>query len=202
MTVGRPIEFDPVQALDAATRVFWQRGYEATSLDDLLAEMDLSKSSFYQTFGGKSQLFRKCLESYRDSSVDQLRAVLDQAASGKAFLETIFGNVADGVHDPMGRAGCLLVNTASEFAQRDPQIAALVTKALARTEGLFYAAVCRAQAEGDIPKSADPRSLALYLITSIGGLRGGRQRQSGKNPCRRESHYEQFEIIFYQIWTK
>ena len=134
--------------------------------------MDLSKSSFYQTFGGKSELFQKCLESYRDSSADHVRAMLDQAACGKDFLETIFGSVADGVNEPMGRAGCLLVNTASEFAQRDPQIAALVTKALARTEDLFYAAVCRAQAEGDIPKSADARSLALYLITSIGGLRG------------------------------
>ena len=180
MTVGRPIEFDPVQALDAAMRVFWQRGYKATSLDDLLAAMDLSKSSFYQTFGCKSELFQKCLESYRDSSVDHLRTMLDQAASGRAFMETILGNVADRVNDPMGRAGCLLVNTASEFAQRDPQIAALVTKALARTEDLFYAAVCRAQSEGDIPKSADARSLALYLVTSIGGLRG--MARAGASP--------------------
>src|SRR5262249_35659990 len=129
MTVGRPIEFDPAQALDAATRVFWQRGYEATSLDDLLAEMDLSKSSFYQTFGGKAELFQKCLESYRDSSADHFRSMLDQAASGKEFLETILGNVAKCVDDPMGRAGCLLVNTASEFGLRDPEVAALVTKA-------------------------------------------------------------------------
>ena len=172
MTVGRPIEFDPAQALDAATRVFWQRGYEATSLDDLLAEMDLSKSSFYQTFGGKSELFQKCLESYRDSNADHFRALLDQAASGKAFLETVLGNVAKCVNDPMGRAGCLLVNTASEFALRDPQIGGVVTRALARIEDLFYAAVCRAQAEGDIPGSADARSLALFLMTSLSGLQG------------------------------
>jgi len=180
MSVGRPIEFDPVQALDAATRVFWSRGYEATSLDDLLVEMDISKSSFYQTFLGKSELFRRCLESYRDASADHLRAVLDQAESGKAFLETILGSVAERVNDPMGRAGCLLVNTASEFAQRDPQIAALVTKALERFEDLFYAAVCRAQAEGEIPKSADARSLALFLMTNLGGLRG--MARSGASP--------------------
>jgi TetR/AcrR family transcriptional repressor of nem operon len=180
MSVGRPIEFDPAEALDAATRVFWRRGYEASSLEDLLAEMDISKSSFYQTFGGKSELFQRCLDSYRDASVDHLRAILERAPSGKAFLETTLGGVAERVNDPMGRAGCLLVNTASEFAQQDPQIAILVTKALAQIEDLFYAAVCRSQAEGDIPKSADARSLALFLMTNLGGLRG--MARAGASP--------------------
>lgn len=171
MTVGRPIEFDPQQALDAAMRVFWQRGYEATSLDDLLAAMDISKSSFYQAFGSKSELFQRCLESYRDASTDRLRTMLDQAASGKAFLETILNGIADGTKDPMGRAGCLLMNTANEFAQRDPRIAALVTKSIERMEDLLYAAICRAQAEGDIPKKAATRGLALFLIANLGGLR-------------------------------
>ena len=171
MTVGRPIEFDPQQALDAAMCVFWQRGYEATSLEDLLAAMDISKSSFYQAFGSKSELFQRCLENYRDASTDRLRTMLDQAASGKAFLESILNGIADGTKDPMGRAGCLLMNTANEFAQRDPRIAVLVTKSLERMEDLFYAAICRAQAEGDIPKKADARSLALFLIANLGGLR-------------------------------
>jgi TetR/AcrR family transcriptional repressor of nem operon len=151
--------------------VFWQRGYEATSLEDLLAAMDISKSSFYQAFGSKSELFQRCLENYRDASTDRLRTMLDQAASGKAFLESILNGIADGTKDPMGRAGCLLMNTANEFAQRDPRIAALVTKSLERMEDLFYAAICRAQAEGDIPKKADARSLALFLIANLGGLR-------------------------------
>lgn len=175
MAVGRPMEFDPQVALSAATRVFWQRGYEATSLDNLLGEMDISKSSFYQAFGSKPELFQRCLESYRDSNVDHLRVTLDQSASGKEFLEAVFGNVAEKAgkaSDPMRRTGCLLMNTASEFAQRDPKIAMLVARALQQIEDLFYAAVCRAQAEGDIPKTADARSLALFLLTSLGGLRG------------------------------
>src|SRR5262245_25179092 len=134
MSVGRPIEFDPAQALDAATRVFWSRGYGATSLDDLLVEMDISKSSFYQTFLGKPELFRRCLESYRDASADHLRAVLDQAESGKAFLETILGSVAECVNDPMGRAGCLLGNTAGGFAQRDHERESWVAQAFVRLE--------------------------------------------------------------------
>lgn len=182
MTVGRPIEFDTQQALEVATRVFWQHGYDATSLDDLLAAMDISKSSLYQAFGGKSQLFQRCLEHYRDSFADRMRAALDESASGLAYIETILSSVANGTSAQMGRAGCLLINTASEFGQRDTKIANLVTKSLERFEDLFYAAACRAQAEGDIPKNADARSLALYLATNLGGLKG--MARAGASPER------------------
>lgn len=180
MTVGRPCEFDPQQALEAATRIFWQRGYNATSLEDLLAVMDLSKSSFYQAFGCKFELFKRCLENYRDASADQLRSLLDQAPSGWEFIKQVFESVADGTGAPMGRAGCLLINTASEFAQREPRISALVARSLERIEDLFYAAVCRAQGEGKIPPNADARSLALFLTTNLGGLKG--MARAGASP--------------------
>lgn len=182
MTVGRPIEFDIQQALEAATRVFWQRGYDATSLDDLLAAMDISKSSLYQAFGGKPQLFQRCLEHYRDSFADRMRTALDESASGLAYIETILSSVANGTSAQMGRAGCLLINTASEFGQRDTKIANLVTRSLERFEDLFYSAVCRAQAEGGVPKNANARSLALFLATNLGGLKG--MARAGASPVK------------------
>lgn len=182
MTVGRPIEFDTQQALEVATRVFWQRGYDATSLDDLLAAMDISKSSLYQAFGGKSELFQRCLVNYRDTFADKMRTALDESPSGLAYIEAILSGVAEGTAAQMGRAGCLLINTASEFGQRDARIATLVTKSLERFEDLFYAAVCRAQAEGDIPKNAEARSLALFLATNLGGLKG--MARAGASPER------------------
>jgi TetR/AcrR family transcriptional repressor of nem operon len=182
MTVGRPCEFDIRQALEAAMRVFWQRGFEATSLDDLLAAMNISKSSFYQAFGGKAELFQRCLEGYRDTFASQMGAALAESPSGRVYIEAILMGVAEGTSTQMGRAGCLLMNTASEFAQRDPKIAALVSKSLERFENLFCAAVCRAQAEGDIPKTADARSLALFLTTNLGGLKG--MARAGASPER------------------
>ena len=110
----------------------------------------------------------------------QMRAALDESASGLAYIETILLGVANGTTAQMGRAGCLLINTASEFGQRDLKISSLVTKSLERFEDLFYAAVCRAQAEGDIPKNADARSLALYLATNLGGLKG--MARAGASP--------------------
>ncbi len=180
MSVGRPCEFDPQHALDVAMRVFWQQGYDGTSLGDLLTAMDLSKSSLYQAFGGKAELFQRCLEHYRETFSGRMRASLDQAPSGLAFIESILLGVAEGTAEPMGRAGCLLTNTASEFGQRDPQIAQVVGRSLERFEDLFYAAICRAQAEKAIPKEANARSLSLFLATSLGGLKG--MARAGASP--------------------
>lgn len=170
--VGRPCEFDPCQALQTATRCFWERGYQSASLADLLTAMDLSKSSFYQAFGSKRELFQRCLENYRDAATDRLRAQLDHAASGWQFLQDVFQGVAEGIPAEMGRAGCLLSNMATEFARRDAKIWTLVTRALEQIEDIFYAAVCRAQAEGKIPKGANARSLAAFLTANLGGLKG------------------------------
>lgn len=180
MSVGRPCEFDPQHALEVAMRVFWQQGYDGTSLEDLLTAMDLSKSSLYQAFGGKAELFQRCLEHYRDTFSERMRTALDQAPSGLSYIESILAGVAEGTGNPMGRAGCLLINTASEFGQRDPKIAQVVGKSLERFEDLFHAAVCRAQSEQAIPGNADARSLALFLATSLGGLKG--MARAGASP--------------------
>ena len=86
--------------------------------------------------------------------VGQLRELLATAPSGRAFLEKVFHLVSDCNATPMGRSGCLLMNTATEFGQRDPAIARQVNEALGHFEKLFLEAVTRAQAEGlGIPKS-------------------------------------------------
>jgi len=172
MSAGRPREFDHQQALESAMRVFWTRGYEATSLDDLLKEMDLSKSSFYQAFGSKAELFQKCLAHYRDTSAQQLQASLTGAAKAWDFIRTTLEAVADGTGKKMGRAGCLLMNTATEFGQRDAEVSSTVSAALLKMQDLFQMALERAKKEGDLPKSADTQSLSLFLATNLGGLKG------------------------------
>ena len=151
-------------------------------MEDLLSAMDLSKSSFYQAFGGKAALFKRCLESYRDVAADKLGQALENAPSGRDFIESTLRGVAEGTTSPMGRAGCLLMNTATEFAQRDPEIASLVARSLQRFEELFYDAVRRAQREGDIPTTADARGLAQFLATNLGGLKA--MARAGAEPSK------------------
>lgn len=153
-------------------RVFWTRGYEATSLEDLLAEMGLSKSSFYQTFGSKAELFQKCLEHYRDMSAQILQASLAGSSTGWDFIRKTLEGVADSTGKKMGRAGCLLMNTATEFGQRDTAVISTVSTGLGKIQDIFKTALERAKTEGALAASADTQSLALFLATNLGGLKG------------------------------
>jgi len=171
MNIGRPLEFDPEQALDAAMQVFWASGYEATSLQNLLDAMDLSKSSFYQAFGGKRQLFERCLKRYRDTMAAAMLDSLNQAPSGRQFIEDRLSSVASEACSDEKPRGCLVMNTANEFAQGDPAVAEWVAQGVDRFTAIFEAAVRRAQSEGDIAADNDPEVLARFLVSSMSGLK-------------------------------
>ncbi|MGQ9666223.1 MAG: TetR/AcrR family transcriptional regulator [Anaerolineae bacterium] len=174
-TIGRPLEFDPDSALEAAMQLFWRQGYEHTSMQDLLSAMNLSKSSLYQAFGGKQRLFRQCLARYTDRLADQLREGLAGAVTGRRFIEDFLDSVlADVEGDAAGdvqRRGCLVMNTASEFAQSEADIARDVASSIERFRDVLQAAVQRAQREGDIPPERDARQLANFLVSSMSGLK-------------------------------
>lgn len=183
-TLGRPIEFDPEKVLDAAVEVFWCKGYEATSMTDLLEAMNLSKSSLYQTFGSKQQLFERCLSRYADRLSAEMAKDLEEAKSGRSFIEDTFGGVANTAQQPEGAKGCLIANSANEFGQREPVLAIPVVDGLNRFARIFTEAVVKGQAEGSISTDVDPRALGNYLIGTMNGLRtmikAGADRRSAK----------------------
>lgn len=168
---GRPLEFDPDVALDAAMNLFWRNGYENTSLQDLLEAMQLSKSSLYQAFGNKQVLFERCMTRYGDFTIGQLRAALDDAESGMAFIRQFLESVLDEARGICEARGCLILNTANEFARRDSRIAVAVIDGLDRFQAVLVTAVERAQREGDIPPERNPSMLATYLVSSMSGLK-------------------------------
>ncbi|HLF96225.1 MAG TPA: TetR/AcrR family transcriptional regulator [Methylococcaceae bacterium] len=184
MNMGRPLEFDPEQALDAAMGVFWASGYGATSVQDLLEAMDLSKSSFYQAFGSKRQLFERCLRRYRENTAAAMLDGLDQTVSGRRFI-------ADMLYSAAGEAclgekprGCLVMNTANEFAQQDATVAGWVAQGVNRFTAVFRAAVQRAQKEGEIAAAKDPEALAHYLVSSMSGLKTMVKAGAGEKTVR------------------
>jgi len=185
MTYGRPLGYDPDKALDAAMHLFWLQGYEATSLNDLLNAMGLSKSSLYQGFGGKKELFGRCINRYCDTYAGMFLDRLNKAESGHSFIEETLLMAANEARRSEFRRGCLLVNTASEFAQKDPAIAEHVSIGLNRFRGVFLAAVTRGQRDGDITTTVDADLLASYLMSSMGGLKtvvkGGADEQKVKD---------------------
>ncbi len=148
---------------------FWSKGYEHTSMHDLLAAMNLSKSSLYQAFGSKRQLFRQCVGRYADQFAAQLRHGLAEAPSGWRFIEDFLHSV---LRDVAGTPrGCLVMNTASELGQSEPEIAREMSRSIGRFREVLQAAVERAQREGDIAPERDAWTLATYLVGSMSGLK-------------------------------
>jgi len=171
MSVGRPLQFDPDKALDIAMQLFWRKGYESTSLQDLVSAMGVSKSSFYQTFTSKHHLFQQAIHNYQKMLSDNLQIQLQQAESGKAFIESLFYGVEREVSGSDARRGCLLMNTASEFSQTDAEIAGLVSDSLDHIADIFKQAILQAQSENKISKDKNAQDLAIYLVSNMSGLK-------------------------------
>lgn len=150
---------------------FWAKGYAATSLQDLLAAMGLSRSSLYQCYGGKAQLFERCLKHYCAVQAQSMRKHLDASDSGMAFIEELFRGIAAAPRKGGSRWGCLLMNTASELGLRDPAVTEQVAAGREHFAAIFRAAVERSQDEGAIAADRDVEGLALYLVSSMSGLR-------------------------------
>src|SRR2546427_12054873 len=106
--MGRPREFDPEKALDAAMRVFWRKGYHSTSLRDLTKAMGITSPSLYAAYGNKEALFRKALQRYFDGPSAYLKESL-QEPTAHASIERLLHGVIDMLTDPANPGGCLWV---------------------------------------------------------------------------------------------
>jgi TetR/AcrR family transcriptional repressor of nem operon len=169
--MARPREFDTDQALEQAMQVFWSKGYEATSLHDLLEAMGLSKSSFYETFGCKHELFLAAMDRYnRTAATRGPAAALAAAPNARAGIAAVFEGAVEGICACPERRGCFVNNCAVEMAPHDPAVAAKAAEGMALTEEAFFETVRRAQVEGDISVAHDARVLARYLTSSLSGL--------------------------------
>ena len=170
MGVGRPRQFQRDAVLDRAMRVFWSRGYEAASIEQLVTRMGIQRGSLYATFGDKRALFFAAIERYDRVVTAQLLATLDEPASGKAAIERFFRRKVELATAPGRPRGCLVTNSAAELASRDRGTGARVGAVLTKLEAAFHRAVVRAQHSGEIDPQRSPRALARFLTSSAQGL--------------------------------
>ena len=162
--MARPRQFRPDAVLDAAQRVFHERGYEGTSVRALVDATGLSRSSLYGAFGDKHGLFLAVLDRYAAAGQAAAEAACggrDPLADVRALLEQ--SATADG--------GCLLVNAAGEVGARDAATAARAAAARAALDGRFEALVRQAQADGTADASRPAPALARFLTGAVFGLR-------------------------------
>ncbi|GAA2906473.1 TetR/AcrR family transcriptional regulator [Nonomuraea rubra] len=167
--MARSKEFDPEAALQQALELFWERGYEATSMADLVERLGVARASIYATFGGKRELYLKALERYLEQRnvVGSLSQPGPALPAIRALLDSY---VAEILADDL-RRGCMVVNTAVEFASRDATVLAKVATSWAGLETALAGTLVRARAQGEIPAGKDPYALARFLLVLLQGLR-------------------------------
>jgi TetR/AcrR family transcriptional regulator, transcriptional repressor for nem operon len=167
---GRPKQYVKEHVIDAAMQSFWQKGYDGCSMDDLLEATHLSKSSFYQSFGNKKQVFLMTLAHYSDRENEAMQRSISEAITGYQFFENLIESIVAKTV-PHWESGCLIANTASEFGQNDPQIGSALKHAIDNFVQTFASAIVKGHADGTISKDQNSEDLAHYLIVALNGLR-------------------------------
>jgi TetR/AcrR family transcriptional repressor of nem operon len=169
MRVGRPQEFDRDEALAKAMEVFWKRGYEATSVQDLLDGMGIHRGSMYNTFGDKQSLFVEAIEHYCTKLRDEVSAVLRRAGSPLGNVLRIMELWESSVLDDPAR-GCLVTNTSVELGPHVPEVGDALTYHFSRLERMLRNALDRAVDSGEVAHGTDTRALARFLVGVNQGL--------------------------------
>jgi TetR/AcrR family transcriptional regulator, transcriptional repressor for nem operon len=169
--MARVREFDADEAARRAMDLFWEQGYEATSLRDLTEALGIGSGSLYAAFGNKDGLFQAALARYQQ---EQAQPILDTfAAEGdvRAELREVLGGVVAMAVSDRQRRGCLVVNSATERIPHDADTAAAVGRILTAIEGAIEDALRRAQQHGELGPRKDPAALAGFFVTFMNGLR-------------------------------
>lgn len=167
--LGRPRAFDIDQALERALRVFWEKGYEGSSLSDLTEAMGINRPSLYAAFGNKEALFRKALDRYVARTTVLVRDAVNQPTA-YGVAERLLGSAADMVTNPDDPRGCLTVRGALSSSQEADPIR--LELALRRSEGeaLIRKRFEQSKRDGQLPPGANPADLARYLATVYQGM--------------------------------
>jgi len=184
---GRPRSFRIEDALDAAMKVFWRKGYEGASLTDLTQATGLNRPSLYAAFGDKESLFVKALDHYAKGPANYVQGALNQPTARAVAEHLLYGGV-DVVTDPQSPRGCLIVQGAlacgdgSEVVQRE------INLRRSAGEKAIRLRLQRAKNDGDLPAEANAADLARYLVTMMRGTAvlaaGGASRAELKRVVR------------------
>ena len=168
--MARPKEFDPERALAKAMNLFWQLGYENTSLEALMKEMGIARQSLYDTFGDKRALYLKAMAHYRDQTNSQMQKMLSEIPSVRdGFARLLFGLAAE--TREQHERGCLLLSANLQRDPKDVVVRDFLRDNQARVEAIFLQALARAQKQGELSPKDAPAALARFLIVTIQGMR-------------------------------
>jgi len=168
--VPRTKEFDEDDALNKAMHLFWEQGFERTSVRDLVEKTGVAHAGLYSVFRDKKGLFVKALEKYSAENNNDLFAPLETVDSGKKALDDLFESVVVKMKTGDLRNGCFLSNSASEFADTDREVQQIVIRSFQRQKEALENAIRNGIAAGEISSTASASELADLMVAALSGL--------------------------------
>lgn len=163
---GRPRAYDPDAALARAADVFWKKGYDGTSLDDLAAATGMNRPSLYAAFGDKHELYLKTLQRYREQARRMSLSLLEDDPPLRVFLGRFYKAALD-VYLAGGSRGCFSIGTAATQAAIDPAVRAFLAESIRGTDAFLRDIVAKARDRGEIARSADATALAQVATAAL-----------------------------------
>ncbi|MBU3213639.1 TetR/AcrR family transcriptional regulator [Clostridium estertheticum] len=167
--MGRSREFDENVVLQKAMELFWEQGYEKTSLSDLVEHMGIHRRSLYDTFGDKHTLFLRTIDCYEELIKNEVQVRILHAETAKQAIQFVFDFMIEGYEDRPW--GCLIVNSATEMALRDKEVEEKTEEAFMQTEHLLADIVRKGQQSGEFSCDYDAEVLSEILQNTLLGIR-------------------------------
>lgn len=168
--MARSKQFDERQALAAAMLVFWEKGYEGTSISDLEQAMGLKRTSIYNTFGNKSAIFERVMTCYKESVMSALFAAMDAAPDIREGVRRLMNGALDIHFDEDNPGGCLVVLSLMESGQHDEQSLGSMQQTIHELKNALQARLNKAKKSGELSRHLDAGSTATTIATTMNGM--------------------------------
>lgn len=168
--MARPREFDRDEVVEKALQVFWRRGYQATSVSDLVEATGLNRGSLYDTFGDKHGLFLEAVERYRANVSARRLAALEEPGPLREKIAAFYQGIIDFASGEGRLLGCLMTNSTVELAPHDRDTRLVVAANMGAMEAGFRRVLVRARKSGELAQDKSPTDLARFFTATANGL--------------------------------
>lgn len=168
--MARTREFDVDDTLAKAVQLFWRKGYEETSVRELVKFTGVAHAGLYSAFGGKRGLFTAALRKYIDENITEMFAGLEHPESGRAAIEAILRGLVGSIRFGGPGWGCFVVNTAVKFSGERGEVGDLVRQTFERQVAAFRAALDRARDRGEVRDNLDTEQISNSFAVTFYGL--------------------------------
>ncbi|MHA4739142.1 TetR/AcrR family transcriptional regulator [Dyadobacter sp. MSC1_007] len=169
--MARTKDFDEAEVLNKALCLFWHKGYNGTSMQELVDHLGISRSSLYDTYADKHSLYIKSLEFYQNNSRHKMDDIAANATSAKEAITQLFTLMTTELLTDDQQKGCFIVNSEVELAPHDPEVRLIIRRNESQIEDILVAVIQKGQESGEIANKQDARAIARFIFNAVKGMR-------------------------------